>query len=84
MVSQKQLQKNSWFLKALRDSKNVNQLRTILNSAAQSCLRVLVLLIKACVLKKIPLDLNDIERRKLARYKSVLRHISDLGFKSSR
>ena len=75
MVTQKQLQKNTSFLKDLHEAGSLRKLRTLLKSAADSCLKVLLLLVKDCVNRKIPLRLEPKERQRLGRYKEPLRQI---------
>jgi len=86
MVSKKQLEKHSEFLKELKAiAGNGKLIKRKIKGAATSCLKVLVLLVKDCLNKKIPLtDLTPDERKKLARYKSMLRNILSLDSKLSR
>jgi len=86
MVSKKQLEKHSDFLKELKSiAGNGKLIKRKIKGAATSCLKVLVLLVKDCLYAKIPLtDLTPDEKKKLARYKSMLRNILSLNSKLSR
>ena len=84
MVTAVQLKKNSHFLKSIREAKDLKDVKKILISAGNSCLRVLLLIIKAIVFKKIPLELTEEETQKLKSYKSKLRCVAELNSNKSR
>lgn len=82
MVTKNQLEKNSNFLKSIRQAKDLKEVKKILISAGNSCLKVLLLVIKACVFNQIPLAEED--RQKLKAYKSKLRCVTELKSNKSR
>jgi hypothetical protein len=85
MVTAEQLQKNSHFLKSVKDAKDVKEIKNILIAAGHSCLRILVGVIKACVFKEIPLlCLTSNESKKLKSYKNKLRVLAQLRSTKSR
>lgn len=85
MVTAQQLQKNSGFLKAIRECSDLHQVKKVLMAAGVSCLRVLLLVIKACISKKIPLtQLTEEETRRLKSYKTKLRCVAQLKCNKSR
>ena len=75
MVSPQQLERSSLFLKSLFEAKNPRQIQILLKSAAHSCLRVLLLLIKDCLNLRIPLP--PPEKQKLDRHRAALRQLAD-------
>lgn len=79
MVSETSLKKNSLFLKSLCQTDNKQKLKALLCTSANSCLKLLVLLVKDFIYKKIPLELTDAEKKKLCRYKSHFRKLVMLG-----
>lgn len=84
MVTEDQLRKNSGFLKSIREAKDINEVKKILTAAGNSCLKVLLLVIKACIFKHIPLELTEDEKKKLKSYKSKLRMVAQLKSNKSR
>lgn len=84
MVSAAVLQKNSAFLKSLTQTSDGIKLKSLIATSANSCLKVLVLLVKDFIYKKIPLELTEDEKKKLYRYKKRFRQVASLGSKRTR
>lgn len=84
MVTELALKKNSKFLENISQTSDVTKLKNLLATSANSCLKLLVLLIKDFIFKKIPLELTDDEKRKLCRYKNQFRQVAALGSKRKR
>lgn len=85
MVTAEQLQKNSHFLKTVREAKSLNEIKKLLVAAGNSCLKTLIGIVKACVFKEIPLlCLTSEELKKLKSYKNKLRSVVQLKTTQSR
>jgi hypothetical protein len=84
MVNETALKKNAVFLRSLSQTSDNQKLKSLLVTSANSCLKVLVLLVKDFIYKKIPLQLTDEEKKKLARYKNHIRSVAALGAKRTR
>lgn len=84
MVSETALKKNALFLRSLSQTDDNQKLKTLLVTSANTSLKLLVLLVKDFIYKKIPIQLTDEEKKKLARYKNHIRTVASLGAKRTR
>lgn len=75
MVTKSLLEKHSNFLRLLHETKSVLSLKKLLKEATLNSLRVLLSLIKDAIQKKVQLNQNKLEGKKLLKYKDHLRNL---------
>jgi hypothetical protein len=84
MVNELAIRRRSDFLLDLSHAKNIPRIKYILQTCSKASLKFLILLLRDFIFQKIPLELNEDEKRKLKRYKNHLRRVTTLNPKNTR
>lgn len=84
MVTENAIKRNSVFLRSISQTSGSHKLKTLLQTSANSGLKLLVLLVKDFIYRKIPLELSNEEKKKILKYKNQFRALASMGSKKPR